>query len=174
VETGRRDPGTGRILPWPWSIDVGGTGYAFRSEDAARAVVAFFQARGFSSIDIGCFQVNLQWHPRAFASIAQGFDPAANADYAAQFLRELFEHSGSWERAIEEYRSGDPARGTPYRIAVLRAWRGDMDGGLAQRARGDPHVILIARAAASIPVYTPQTLPDPLRAALGLRRIQWH
>jgi hypothetical protein len=174
VETGRRDPGTGRILPWPWSIDVGGTGYAFRSEDAARAAVAFLQARGFSSIDIGCFQVNLQWHPRAFASIAQGFDPAANADYAAQFLRELFEHSGSWERAVEEYHSGDPARGTPYRIAVLRAWRGDMDGGLAQGARGDPHVILIARAAASIPVYTPQTLPDPLRAALGLRRIQWH
>ncbi len=124
VETGRRDPGTGRILPWPWSINVGGNGYAFGSEGAARAAVAFFQARGFSSIDIGCFQVNLQWHPRAFTSIAEGFDPTANADYAARFLRELFAQSGSWERAIADYHSADPARGTPYRIAVLRAWGG--------------------------------------------------
>jgi hypothetical protein len=174
VETGRRDPDTGRVLPWPWSIDVGGTGYVFSSEQAARAAVALFQARGFSSIDIGCFQVNLQWHPRAFASIAEGFDPVANADYAARFLRELFARSGSWATAIAEYHSADPARGTPYRTAVLRAWRGGMDGALAQAAGGDPHVILIAPVAAAIPVYTPQTLPDRLRVALGLRRIPWH
>jgi hypothetical protein len=174
VETGRRDPSTGGILPWPWSIDVSGTGYVFASEQAARAAVAFFRARGFSSIDIGCFQVNLQWHPRAFASIAEGFDPAVNADYAARFLRELFARSGSWERAVEEYHSTDPARGTPYRTAVLRVWRGGMDGGIAQVVAGDPHVILITPVAASIPVYTPQTLPDRLRATLGLGRIRWH
>ncbi len=30
VESGRLDPATGQRLPWPWSINVAGTGYAFR------------------------------------------------------------------------------------------------------------------------------------------------
>jgi hypothetical protein len=41
------------------------------------------QAAGSQSIDVGCFQVNLYYHPTAFVSLAEGFDPAANARYAA-------------------------------------------------------------------------------------------
>ena len=49
------------------------------------------------SIDIGCAQVNLMHHPDAFASLEQAFDPMANADYAARFLKQLHDTHGGRE-----------------------------------------------------------------------------
>ena len=185
VESGRRDPATGQTLPWPWSANAGGTSYIFAQADEASRVVGWLQARGVGSIDVGCFQVNLHHHPGAFAGVAQGFDPDTNADYAGRFLRRLFERSGSWELAVGDYHSADPALGGAYRARVLHAWRGLAAAGslpvaslavaslaapsLAVAApTGDPHVLLSAASAAAIPVYTPATLPPALRAALGL------
>lgn len=164
VESGRRDPATGRIEPWPYSADVAGQDYVFRSAAEAGAVLGFLRARGIGSIDVGCFQVNLLFHPQAFARPADGFEPAANADYAARFLRRLFDRSGNWETAIGRYHSADPALAEDYRARVLRAWLAPPPDAAA---RSDPHVILAAAGAAAIPVYTPQTLPPALRPALG-------
>ena len=47
------------------------------------------QRRGVRNIDVGCMQVNLRYHPKAFKSLGQAFDPRANAAYAAGFLRKL-------------------------------------------------------------------------------------
>ncbi len=152
--------------PGRWSANVAGTDYAFATPAEASTAVALFQAHGVDSIDVGCFQVNLHYHPDAFAGTAQGFDPQANADYAGRFLRALFDRSGSWETAIGQYHSADPALGDPYRARVLRAWHGES---LAARpATADSHVILMDASAASIPVYSARTLPPSLRAALGL------
>ncbi len=123
VESGRRDAATGQVQPWPWSANAAGSDYVFSSLPEARAVVGFLRERGIASVDVGCFQVNLHHHPTAFASVAEGFDPYANADYAARFLRRLFERSGSWEAAIGAYHSADPSLGGSYRAKVLRAWR---------------------------------------------------
>ncbi len=172
VESGRRDPATGQMRPWPWSADVAGQDYVFANAAEAETVLGFLQAHGIASIDVGCFQVNLHYHPAAFASPAEGFDPAANADYAGRFLRSLFERSGSWQTAIGEYHSADPALGEDYRARVLRVWRGLETSPVLAAAKaapaGDPHVILATAAAAAIPVYTAQTLPAGWRAALGL------
>ncbi len=189
VESGLRDPATGQVQPWPWSANVAGQDYVFNSAAEVGAVVGFLRARGIASIDVGCFQVNLHYHPAAFASVAAGFDPAANADYAARFLRSLFERSGSWETAIADYHSADPVLGADYRAKVLRAWHGL--GELAEPSlrvqadcrcpssraalwRRDPHVILASAEAAAIPVYTARTLPAPLRTALGLAPVGGH
>ena len=94
TESGRRDPATGRVEPWPWALNAAGMGMHAPSRAEAIATVAALQARGIRSIDVGCLQVNLLHHPGAFASLEEAFEPAANARYAARFLRELQGRAG--------------------------------------------------------------------------------
>ena len=122
VESGR-PAGTGRtMLPWPWTVDVEGRGTFY--PDAAHAIAAVRAARaaGARSIDVGCLQVSLLHHPTAFASLAQAFDPVANADYAARFLRRLYLQAHDWAGAAAAYHSQTPALAGPYRTKVLAAW----------------------------------------------------
>jgi hypothetical protein len=123
-ESGRFDPQTGLVLPWPWAVNLEGEDRYFTSRDEAIAFVATAQREGTRSVDIGCFQVNLKYHPSAFASLSEAFDPAANAAYAARFLVELHGREQSWEGAVASYHSATPWRGTPYREAVFATWRG--------------------------------------------------
>lgn len=124
VESGRRDPATGRIEPWPWTIDADGTGHFYPTEAEAVAAAAAFQARGVASLDVGCMQINLQQHPGAFTSLAQAFDPAANALYGAGFLNRLKTRTGGWAPAVAAYHSQTPALGLPYEQKVLAMWQG--------------------------------------------------
>lgn len=119
VETGRQNPLAGRRTAWPWAIDVGGQDHWYESPDAAIDAVRTLQAQGASSIDVGCFQINLLHHPNAFASLQDAFDPMANAAYAARFLLRLHAATGSWDQAIMQYHSADPARGGPYLARVM-------------------------------------------------------
>ncbi|MDN3568813.1 transglycosylase SLT domain-containing protein [Paeniroseomonas aquatica] len=122
VESGRPDAATGRILPWPWAINVAGTGYFFASSQDAVAAVRDFQAKGVRSIDVGCAQVNLLHHPTAFASLESAFDPAVNADYAARFLKALHGGTGNWPLAAAAYHSKVMERGLAYARRVLAVW----------------------------------------------------
>jgi hypothetical protein len=122
VESGRPDPRTGTIRPWPWTINVAGLGYFFLTKAAAVAAVRSLQELGIQSIDVGCLQVNLMYHPAAFASLEQAFDPSSNARYAAHFLNALYERSGSWAQAAGDYHSQTPALGAAYRARVLARW----------------------------------------------------
>ena len=45
------------------------------------------------SVDVGCMQISLTYHPDAFSSMDQAFDPASNADYGARFLAQLLRES---------------------------------------------------------------------------------
>jgi hypothetical protein len=173
VETGQPDSTTGVRQPWPWSLNVAGSDYVLRSAAEAAAVVGFLLGRGLVSIDVGCFQVNLRYHPAVFASVAEAFDPSANGNYAGRLLRSLYEASGSWVSAIAEYHSANPSEGIPYRMRVLRAWfsRRAPASGLGEGRPASSAVTATGRDA-GIPVYTPRTLPAALRAllfpALGL------
>jgi len=121
VESGRRDPRTGRIAPWPWAINAtGDTAYA-PSRAAAVAEVNRLRAAGTRSIDVGCMQISLLHHPNAFASVDLAFDPAANVAYAVRFLRQLRERTGDWGRAVAQYHSGDAERGQAYRRRLALA-----------------------------------------------------
>ena len=48
VESGRRDPATGRFAPWPWTINAEGRGMYFPTREAAIAEVRQLQARGMA------------------------------------------------------------------------------------------------------------------------------
>jgi hypothetical protein len=123
-ESGRFDAQTGGVLPWPWAVNREGEGRIFETREAAVAYVASAQREGSSSIDVGCFQINLKYHPTAFASLDQAFDPIVNAGYAARFLTELHDREGNWETAVADYHSATPLLGVPYRDAVFATWRG--------------------------------------------------
>jgi hypothetical protein len=67
-------------------------------------------------------QVNLLYHPTAFASLEEAFDPWHNARYAARFLTALRGADSTWLPAIAAYHSMTPALGTEYRKRVLAVW----------------------------------------------------
>lgn len=122
VESGRRNPETGIAGPWPWTINAEGRGHFFPTREAAIAAVRELQGRGVRLIDVGCMQVNLHFHPRAFANLEQAFDPAANARYAARFLSELQSTRGDWMTAAGHYHSQTPELAQAYRARVQAAW----------------------------------------------------
>ncbi|TDG29853.1 lytic transglycosylase domain-containing protein, partial [Paracraurococcus ruber] len=128
VESGRRDPQTGAMHPWPWVINAEGRGSFFPDKAAAIAAVRALQAQGVRSIDVGCLQINLRHHPDAFASLEEAFDPLANARYGARFLSELQATRGDWMLAAANYHSQTPGFAEPYRARVAAAWLAEQDG----------------------------------------------
>jgi hypothetical protein len=123
TETGRLDAASGRLRAWPWSINANGEGQIFATRDDAIAAVKALQAQGVASIDVGCMQVNLMYHPEAFATLEQAFDPITNARYAARFLNVLYAGSHDWSHAIGAYHSETPELGDAYRVLVLARWQ---------------------------------------------------
>ena len=123
TESGRYHDRLNILLPWPWTINVEGKGYYFNSKSEAIAAVRQYQAAGKRSIDIGCMQVNLRHHPRAFANLDQAFDPKYNVRYAASFLRQLYEEEKNWRKAASAYHSKTPSLGQKYASRIFRNWR---------------------------------------------------
>nr|WP_247744550.1 lytic transglycosylase domain-containing protein [Sulfitobacter sp. R18_1] len=108
---GLQEAGTrrnGHFTVWPYAVNAAGEGRLFDSRNAALDWIAERQARGIRSIDVGCMQINMRWHPDAFDNPAQGFDPRVNVDYAARFLKRLHRRTGSWMQAAGSYHSFEP------------------------------------------------------------------
>jgi len=122
VESGRALPASGLVAPWPWTVNAAGEGHFYASKAEAIAAVQQFQASGIKSLDVGCLQVNIMYHPEAFASLEQAFDPASNAAYAGRLLLALHQQTGSWPRAAAAYHSQTPGIGAAYAEKVLEAW----------------------------------------------------
>jgi len=122
VESGRLDPATGTVHPWPWTINAEGEGRFFASKAEAVAAVQTLQDLGVRSIDVGCMQVNLMHHPTAFASLDEAFDPWHNTRYAARFLIALHGADSTWLPAIAAYHSMTPALGSEYSNRVMAVW----------------------------------------------------
>jgi soluble lytic murein transglycosylase-like protein len=123
TESGRVDPASGRVRPWPWTINAEGKGRFFDTRQEAIAAVRLLQSQGIQSIDIGCLQVNLMYHPNAFPSLEDAFDPRANANYAARFLNGLYADGRGWPAAVAAYHSETPALGDAYRVLVMARWQ---------------------------------------------------
>ena len=108
---GLQEAGTrrnGQFTVWPYAVNAEGEGRLFDSRAAALDWIAERQRAGVRSIDVGCMQINMRWHPDAFMNAAQGFDPAVNVDYAARFLTQLYRQTGNWMAAAGSYHSQEP------------------------------------------------------------------
>ncbi len=130
VESGRPISAMRDVRAWPWTIDADGTGLFLDSKAAAIAWVGQAQATGqHHFIDVGCMQVDLPLHPGAFRSLDEAFDPAANADYAARYLRSLqAEAHGDWNVAVGLYHSHTPDLAADYRNRVAAVGAGILSG----------------------------------------------
>lgn len=166
VESGRLDRLTGRVAPWPWTVNANGGGRYFDTRTEAVGFVRTLQSQGVRLIDVGCFQVDLFYHPTAFASLEEAFDPGANAAYAARFLTALHGQTGSWPEAVARYHSSLALEGENYRQKVMSQQDlGGVQGGVsvpraaARTVRWQPiedrYVVLMSAAARAIRVIGP-------------------
>ncbi len=116
TETGRRSS----LRPWALNIH----GKAVFPPTRQAALDAFLKARrqGRTLIDLGCMQINYHYHAAHFASPMEMLDPAKNVDYAARFLRRLYQREGSWTMAAARYHAGpdNDAAQKRYVCAVIR------------------------------------------------------
>ncbi|MCW8307305.1 transglycosylase SLT domain-containing protein [Acidiphilium sp. PA] len=157
VESGRRTGPGGAKAAWPDTVDADGQGHWFATAADAADFVRIAEAGGAKSIDVGCFQIDLEDHPDAFPNLATAFTPAANAAYAAAFLARLHANLGSWRAATAAYHSATPARGLPYAALVSAAWHGIAATAAAPRApHPGGHVIHLAPPHGHLPlIITP-------------------
>ena len=107
TETGNK----GSLQPNALNIE----GKAVFPRSRSEALITFQNARreGKTLIDLGCMQINHYYHGSHFRSVAEMFDPHANVDYAARYLRDLKQQEGSWTLAAARYHAGpdnDPAQ----------------------------------------------------------------
>lgn len=122
VESGRFNKQTRKTRPWPWTINAEGQSYYFKSKSEAVAATKGLLKEGIRSIDVGCMQVNLRYHPDAFANLEAAFDPATNVAYSADFLKRLYSRTDSWPEAIAAYHSQSKTRSQPYFARVIDVW----------------------------------------------------
>jgi hypothetical protein len=126
AESGRSDPTSRTLRPWPWAVQASATSLYFDTRTEAVGWVRAAQARGVTSIDTGCLQISLLFHQGAFSGLEAAFDPELNADYAARFLRQLYSETNDWVLATGFYHSRTASLAVPYRERVARM------GGLRQ------------------------------------------
>ena len=120
VESGR-SAGHFGAAPWPWTINAAGRGEYFATKEEAIAAVLTLMTRGYPYIDIGCFQIDIAYHPGMFRSLDEAFDPARNAQAAAEILATERSRAPDWSTAVARYHSATPALGGPYLQRVRSA-----------------------------------------------------
>jgi hypothetical protein len=124
VESGRYDQARRATIAWPWTIMAEGQGRFLPTKAEAVAEVKRLKAKGVKNIDVGCMQVNLMYHPQAFANLDDAFEPAHNVAYAARFLKGLYEATKHWPTAASYYHSQEPTRAATYRDKLMKVWTG--------------------------------------------------
>lgn len=122
VETGRWNEKRQQSMAWPWTINAQGRGRFFATKAEAVREVKRLQAQGVKSIDVGCMQINLAYHPKAFASVEDALDPQKNVEYGAKFLKKLHNKKGDWIKAAMAYHSSVPFRAKMYKNKLASAY----------------------------------------------------
>ncbi|MGF6851176.1 transglycosylase SLT domain-containing protein [Paraburkholderia sp. CI3] len=105
---------------WPWTLNVAGQGYFFRSREDAYRVMQSLIARGRCDFDVGLMQVNWCWHARRFASPWEALAPATSIRVAEDILNENYSKTRSVAKAIAYYHSANPAPGQAYLARFAR------------------------------------------------------
>ncbi|THF64847.1 lytic transglycosylase domain-containing protein [Pseudothauera nasutitermitis] len=110
----------GRLVPWPWSLNVAGASrrYASRAEACAGLRNALRDVPP-TRIDAGLGQINLGYQKHRYRQPCDVLDPYDNLRIAAEILREQHSPGEDWLLAIGRYHR--PAGGAPaarYRRSV--------------------------------------------------------
>lgn len=122
AESGHWHEGEQARVAWPWTVYAEGKGVYHPDKASARRAIKRLRARGVSNIDVGCMQINIYHHGKAFRDLDQMLDPHRNVDYAAQFLSRLHGRHRSWSQAVAHYHSATEKYNKPYRTKVMSLW----------------------------------------------------
>lgn len=98
---------SGRVLPWPWTLNIAGKGHYYRTRKEAYAALLVAIHEG-KLVDVSLGQVNWQWHAKSFNQDPWlALEPFANLRVAARLLRTLYEadNRGDWWIAVGNYHS---------------------------------------------------------------------
>jgi hypothetical protein len=123
TESGKWHEASKNIIPWPWAVNFQGKSYYYSSKKEAISSVKKLQQQGHKSIDIGCMQINLYYHPDAFNNLEEAFEPVRNIAYAASFLKNNFNKHEDWHQAVASYHSDNKSLGWPYARKVAGIWK---------------------------------------------------
>lgn len=135
VESGQWNEMHNAYIAWPWTVNAKGKGYYFKTREEAVAAAKKFIAQGITSIDVGCMQVNMKYHGKAFSSIEEAMDPESNMNYSAKFLRSLYKRNGkNWKTAAKRYHSGNQQEGLLYTQRLEKRFKAYKTAGLAKSA----------------------------------------
>ncbi len=119
-ESGKKHTEHKIMVVWPWTVNVEGKGYHFNTKREAIFFVRKQIIQGKENIDVGCMQINLKHHLKAFNSLNQAFDPEQNVAYGAKFLKAKYDQLGSWHKAIAYYHSATHDLGYKYKQDVIK------------------------------------------------------
>ncbi len=125
AESGRRDDLNKANVAWPWTVTSGSKEWYFDTKADAVSHVRAMIASGKRNIDVGCMQVNLFYHGKAFKSLEQAFDPLSNVSYAATFLRQLRASAPDWLTAAGNYHSATPTYHKRYKKKITEIWNAE-------------------------------------------------
>lgn len=94
----------GRFIPWPWTLNIAGNAYRYRTRAAAcRALRAALPIVGATHVDVGLAQINLGYQRERFPDPCDALDPYRNLDAAASILREQHVAGEDWLVAVGRY-----------------------------------------------------------------------
>ncbi|HBO2188591.1 TPA: lytic transglycosylase domain-containing protein [Pseudomonas aeruginosa] len=112
----------GRIVPWPWTLNVAGQARRYPTRAAAcAALMAALRVVPAARIDAGLGQINLGHQRHRYRRPCDLLDPYYNLTQSAEILREQHSPDEDWLLAIGRYHR--PAGGEPaarYRRGVSR------------------------------------------------------
>jgi hypothetical protein len=109
-----------QALPHPWTLCVRGEPMRFETHAAAAQHLRSCVLRGVTNVDCGCMQVNWYYHQRRLQTFTRALDPYPNIAVGAQILREHFDATGDWFKAVGRYHHPtDAARAQAYASSVF-------------------------------------------------------
>jgi hypothetical protein len=101
---------------WPWTLNVAGRGFYFRTRDDAYRAIGFLLADRRCDFDVGIMQINWCYHAKRFASPWDALAPATNIHVAEDILNENYRKTGSAMKAVAYYHSANPQPGREYLV----------------------------------------------------------
>lgn len=119
----RRRLDDGRLVPWPWTLNIEGRAYYFASKAAATQTLSAYLASGRRSVAVGLMQKHWRWHAARLHSPAIALDPYYNLRLGAAYLADCHRRRGSWSGALTCYHGArDAVASAAYLQQVRRAW----------------------------------------------------
>ncbi len=112
----------GKYVAWPWSLNILGESFFFENKNDL-LITLKNKIKIQKNIDIGCMQINYKYHNKKFKNIEEILNPKNNIEWAALYLKQLFNKYNSWNKAIAKYHSSNPERMQKYLAKVHKNWK---------------------------------------------------